>query len=389
MREHFPALDGVRGIAILAVLLLHFVGMTLAPVGPISASIHTLASLGWAGVDLFFVLSGFLITGILIESRDSPTYFRAFYARRTMRIFPLYFAVVGLYVLLAPRLLVSDATSLMAFHKLEPSLWSYTSNFAFAHASIRDSAPIQVQMTWSLAVEEQFYVVWPLVVFLVPTHRLKAACLMAAFAAPIVRVVVSIAMGPGYTEHMLMPARLDSLALGGYIAARYRLDGTASVLRWARRVQWPAGGVLLILMLMPPSAVTSACFRSFGLTALAVFFAAAVADAVCLPKSFWARVGTVRWLQRVGGYAYGLYLLHGLVWMVLSANQIDAASIGRALDVPPLVAVAIYALGAMSLSILCAVISWHSFEGPINRLKRFARYQPNRATIHVPGSALS
>src|SRR5687767_2907742 len=162
-----PALDGLRGIAIILVMLHHFT--YYRPNSGIDAQIASVLFFGWAGVDLFFVLSGFLITGILLDTRDSKRYFSTFYARRTLRIFPLYYLVLLLAFVVLPKFPALHPVLLgqVGPVDLPPQwpYWLYLTNF-----SIADGGWVHgwVDVAWSLAIEEQFYLVWPLMIWLCP-----------------------------------------------------------------------------------------------------------------------------------------------------------------------------------------------------------------------------
>jgi peptidoglycan/LPS O-acetylase OafA/YrhL len=160
---HLPALDGVRGLAILLVLLYHFVAQTTAT-NRLEAAVNWALGYGFLGVDLFFVLSGFLITGILYDSRADPGYFRTFYMRRVLRIFPLYYAVLAVVffgVSLLPALRGSEIAGL---REHQAWAWLYGIN---VYLSIQGGWVLSyIEHFWSLAVEEHFYFIWPLVVWL-------------------------------------------------------------------------------------------------------------------------------------------------------------------------------------------------------------------------------
>ena len=158
---HLPGLDGVRGLAILMVMAVHFVG-DATPHNLAERVAVKLGNYGVLGVDLFFVLSGFLITGLLLDAKGDPHYFRNFYARRTLRIFPLYYAVLALLLLVLPRV-IALPLALDESRMHQAWLWTYTANF-FIAAKASWALPY-VSHFWSLAIEEHFYLVWPLVVF--------------------------------------------------------------------------------------------------------------------------------------------------------------------------------------------------------------------------------
>jgi peptidoglycan/LPS O-acetylase OafA/YrhL len=208
-----PELDGIRAIALLMVLVYHYVA-NLVPARPYTLlwfPIVPLRSLS-VGVDLFFVLSGFLIGGILLDAKGSASYFGAFYGRRVFRIFPLYFAWYGLYlVLLASGVLNWLPSARDIFAPTIPAWWYavFLQNVASAH--LRDFGPQWLATTWSLAIEEQFYAVAPLLIRALNSTTLLWLCLAAIVAAPILRVSYG---ANWYAQDLLTWCRADDLALG-------------------------------------------------------------------------------------------------------------------------------------------------------------------------------
>lgn len=158
--SHCLALDGIRGLAILAVTLYRLCKELDPEAHPVLAIIRRFAPVGERGVDLFFVLSGFLITGILLRTKSQPHYFRNFMARRVLRIFPLYFLSLVLGILVIPNLLNTNSFDLASREQFY--LWTYTSNFRMAW--LNEWCFGAFDHFWSLAVEEHFYLIWPAVV---------------------------------------------------------------------------------------------------------------------------------------------------------------------------------------------------------------------------------
>src|ERR1051326_5357564 len=202
-------LDGIRGIAI-ALVIIHHGFFGAKPSGALSTFVARLAASCWVGVDLFFVLSGFLITGILLKSRDSAGYFRIFYMRRFFRIFPLY------YSCLAAALLVSAAFYSDVTPKLDLS-WNllYLANIRLA---LHGWAWRPVSHLWSLSVEEQFYLVWPTVIFLLPRRHTLSA-ISAIFVAFLALRQVFAFLIVGHREFVFGVLHLDGLLLGAALAA--------------------------------------------------------------------------------------------------------------------------------------------------------------------------
>ena len=221
-----PELDGIRGIAILLVLATHF-GYPAA--GP--GLFRNMLSLGWVGVDLFFVLSGFLITGILLATKGRANYFQRFYLRRLFRILPIYYAFLILIFHGLPFLGRSVTGAGEAWY------WLYIANW-------RNGSSPYLQHFWSLAIEEQFYLGWPLLVHLCSRRSSKLVCVSIVLLSPVVRFLAfQMGVSP-FTVYEVTPLRLDGLAFGALLALA---DGAE--LRRARR--WvPAACAAAILGLI-------------------------------------------------------------------------------------------------------------------------------------------
>src|SRR4051812_15765629 len=210
--QHIPALDGVRGLAILLVLIFHFsqLGYTPNPTG-FRAVLQKATAAGWIGVDLFFVLSGFLITSILVEAKGSQGYFRNFYMRRVLRIFPLYYGVLAVAAVLGLVFYDRLPQEYRNVFHYQGGLWAYLQNFiridwmGFTHF-------------WSLAVEEHFYLVWPALVFFLSRRAAMGVCvalIAAAIAIRTGRVLNHAEIEATYTWTF---CRMDCLAIGSLLA---------------------------------------------------------------------------------------------------------------------------------------------------------------------------
>jgi peptidoglycan/LPS O-acetylase OafA/YrhL len=367
---HLRALDGVRGLAILAVLLFHFVAPT-NPTGTLDRGITWLFSYGALGVDLFFVLSGFLITGILYDSRTEPAYFRNFYMRRVLRIFPLYYAVLVVVFFIVPAIPALRGTEIAGLRDHQAWAWLYGVNIYLA---IHNGWVLSyIEHFWSLAVEEHFYLVWPFAIWLLAARRraLLAFSLVVALASFAGRVVASLHGVSPIATTVLTPFQLDALAIGGFLAVYLRQpEGEAA----ARRAILPlvlAGAALLLLQFglrhftSPGDAVLALRSGAFHLMFAALLLKALASG----PDSTWGRFFGGTPMVTLGKYSYGLYVYHHFLSYYFASHGTDlalASVIGS-----HAAALAILAAGGITTSMGIAWLSYEFFEQPFLRLKRF------------------
>jgi len=212
--RHIPALDGVRGLAVLVVFLCHYGGGAQSPNRYVHA-VGELTKFGWCGVTLFFVLSGFLITGILWQGRHHAHWWKNFYVRRCLRIFPLYYFVLAILFLVIPAV-TTVPPALEEARRHQAWLWTYTANFFLAAKA--SWALTYVSHFWSLAIEEHFYLLWPLVVFSFRRETLERICLWVIGAALALRIALSLAGVSELSISVLTPCRVDTLCVGALLA---------------------------------------------------------------------------------------------------------------------------------------------------------------------------
>lgn len=305
---HIPALDGVRGLAILLVLLFHLLRSNDAPTGsgPIDL-ILKLRDTGWIGVDLFFALSGFLITGILFDSLSSPHYFRNFYVRRVLRIFPLYYGVLLiLFLVFRPAWHSGRQLYILLFYLQNTSLWWHGSQ----------SGPIKdvTGHLWSLAVEEQFYFVWPFIVFWVrDRRRLLWIALGLASMAPLARILMLAHGATIEATYKMTLCRCDSLLSGAWLALAVRGPRKSAVLRAAIPAFWLAALSCLAIGIRSGNFhwQQNRTVNTIGYTLLAICGTSLIA--IVLRSGFTTSLMKTRLLRWLGKYSYGIYIIHMMV----------------------------------------------------------------------------
>jgi peptidoglycan/LPS O-acetylase OafA/YrhL len=338
--KRVPELDGLRGVAVLLVLI-HNTCM--------SPSLHLglLVTNGWMGVDLFFVLSGFLITGILRDSRRSEGYFKRFYARRCLRIWPLYYSVLLFMFVIVPFIRPSEAYTV--FNARSSPWWSYLLFVQNFLVPVPTMATGLLAVTWSLAIEEQFYLVWPLVVWVFSEADLRKIVLVAICISPLLRLYLSL---HGVNIYSNTFCRLDGLLAGACLALIIRSKGfvpSQFVIRaWVTLVI----SVPLALLLE----VLHARWVGFSFIALA-----AVSFVYLALFSRWTWLQTLltsRFLVYTGTISYGIYLLEKIPVDVAKSLHLDKHQFLAF----PITVVATYAM---------ATLSWKFIESPFLRLKGF------------------
>jgi peptidoglycan/LPS O-acetylase OafA/YrhL len=351
--EHIPALDGLRGIAILLVLAFH---TELLP------TLKPLARDGWAGVDLFFVLSGFLITRILLKSRNSPRYFTNFYARRILRIWPVYFGIL-LFVFASERYgLLGDSATIWGWI----SLATFTQNF-YIGAYGWNALPDWLGPTWSLGIEEQFYLIWPLLVRKLSLSSLKKLCMAVIFVTPLIRAVVSYYLHQHSDSPLILTfCRIDSLCFGTLLAIGNDA-GDLTFHQWLKRLAIPALALFVIL-----DRFASQFMReTLSYSLLAIFFAGTIAFSLTSSPGTLSRSAVAIFsftpLRFVGKISYCLYLVHRAAFALAASNtaqQILNHFPGYNHDNSSQL------LANWCFAFLLATLSWYLYESPILRLKR-------------------
>ncbi|HUQ79668.1 MAG TPA: acyltransferase [Gemmatimonadaceae bacterium] len=386
-----PALDGVRGLAIALVMPFHFVSQ-YAPTQPLSL-LGEVFRIGWAGVDLFFVLSGFLITGILIEQRGAHRYYAAFYWRRALRILPAFIVlmtIVWLMVILLPHL---DPAGAQHFREWQPWYWTFTVNWLALGIGGAVALPYGTGLLWSLSVEENFYLVWPAVIAFAPTRALTRILWVLVGVAIAARIVLTLRGDPTNAAHTLTLSRLDALAAGALLAVAWREQKKRATLIAAvgRLANAPAhvwlglaAGFYAVMRSLDSDGLPHAApMRVIGFTLTAAVGALLIACAlVARDSSALGRFCRLRVLRGLGRYAYALYLFHVLVALGFKMSGFTVDRLTAATR-SVFVAEVVFTLVVGGASYLIAAASWRLVERPALELKDRVPYGRSPSMRHA------
>lgn len=364
-----PALDGLRGIAILLVLLYHTVFATYT-VSPVVQIVHMWGHLSWSGVDLFFVLSGFLIGGILLDTKDSPRYFKTFYIRRAYRILPIYGAIVAAYMVWL--IVVREHHQQWGVGSVaQVPLWAYLTFTQNLWTAGGWTELMVCGVTWSLAVEEQFYLTLPALVRKISRSALTWMLVSVVIAAPVLRTTIHLIFKNGnVADYVLMPCRADALCLGVLVALLVRTPRLwNAVLGRPTLVYWIAG-----IALIGPAWLTYRGFGMFdnvmvevGYSLLALFYTSCLLLALTA-KGIVRSVLHNRALRQLGILSYCVYLIH--MSLIEGVRRVLALRFGDSTRLTHVLSLVI----GIALVLAVAQLSWKFFEHPMLRRGRATKY---------------
>ena len=369
-QNYMPQLDALRFFAVLGVMIAHLWHPRRLP--------WLLGDLDWAGlgVRLFFVLSGFLITGILLDCKiaaeksglSTMYYIRQFYMRRFLRIFPIYYLVV----------FIAIAVDLPPAREIWGWLVTYTTNI---YITVNNEWVGRLGHFWTLAVEEQFYLVWPWIILFTPRKWLTPIILFFTSLSPIYRIF-AYKMYPfdigamDFKAATLTPANLDSLAIGALLALVWSSNIPKPLLqKYLTRIILPTGLVLYtICLILYHYRINPSAFFIVGDFSASLIFAWLVSSAGLGFKGWLGRLLESSPLSYLGKITYGIYVYHYFAPLILVPVL---ARFGYELHVPGIRNFVISSL----LTFATASLSWHWLELPINKLKQHFQYEPNPAGL--------
>lgn len=360
-RAYMPQLDGLRALAIGFVVYSHF--------WP-SGLVHDALRWGYIGVRLFFVISGFLITGILLDARErmkeNKNVLKSFYVRRALRIFPIYYLSIFLLIF-----------GYGGFNQWEMSSYlTYTTNWyycTYKTGTVHLSGMDIGSHLWSLAIEEQFYLVWPWLILFAPRRWILPIILTSIALAPISRFVLALMTYSEIAITFNSFGCLDTLGTGALLAYIWRRpDGVAQARRFAK---WSARLVIPLIVIALPQRLWSThyvlIFTFQDILYAAISVSLVTAAAIGIP-GFFGRLLGKGLVAYIGRISYGIYLYHGFapVWVSWLLNRV-----GLPYPSDPYAQFAVLTV----LSVAIAALSWHLLEKPINSLKKWFPYQPRKA----------
>lgn len=363
--SHIPALDGLRGMAILLVLLYHcFPFLITKP--------------GWMGVDLFFVLSGFLITGILIDTRNEKGYYKNFIIRRILRIFPLYYLVLCMIFLAIPLLGLDHirGNDFDFYQDHQSWFWLYMQNWLYAIKGF----PVNHALVhfWSLAVEEQFYVFWPLIIWIIPKKWLPSCILLFMGFSLLFRMRLGSLWGLVYTYPYLSTlSRMDALLIGALIAYLIRFQ-KPFLIKYTK--------IALILSVL--GVVSGICWiRSANFLRLSsiynfidLFFGCILIYSLSTNAHILSKLFRSSILRFLGKYSYGIYVYHYIFYEMIGMHVFKMSTIDGTPETQPINKI-VFGVMIMGLSVGVSWISYQFWEKPFLSLKKYFYSLPEKKVI--------
>jgi peptidoglycan/LPS O-acetylase OafA/YrhL len=372
---HLPALDGLRGLAIAMVVVHNAAALQTTAETKLLKGVLALHGLGWVGVQLFFVLSGFLITGILLDTKGAPRFYSAFYARRALRIFPLYYGLLFAWLVVLPLVAPHVAAAVAGPAKYQVWYWTYLSNWAHPFGREIGGLP----HFWSLAVEEQFYFVWPFCVAWMRPRSIARLAMAMIVVALLVRIGLTAAHAHPNAAYMFTFARMDALALGALVALVARNPDLLARLR-PRLVPWAiacSAALLAIALVTKGFHFESALVQTVGYSLLALLSGIVVLLAAVSTREGGGRLTAfleIKSLRVLGKYSYGLYVFHVPILALLRHRAEWTINHGATLQ--RMMALATFVGLVCVMSMAAAIASFELIERRCLALKRFFVARP-------------
>ncbi|HMH33945.1 MAG TPA: acyltransferase, partial [Puia sp.] len=360
--NRIPALDGLRGLAILLVLSFHYSGST----GKFN--------LGWSGVDLFFVLSGFLITGKLVDSANGRGYFSHFYRNRILRIFPLYYLILILFFTAVFFLAKNEHGQVLSpYREHWLSYFIFTENWTF----ISFGQDKYLAHFWSIAMEEQFYIFWPFLIYFFTNKKGLLSTLLVAIPCIVLLRIFLLSQNPsrsGSPDIFFNSfCRMDSFIMGALVSISIR-TGQMILMKWVRLISLISLLLVVLGILVYNAKAVNPFFSTIGITLLAVFYACLLYMAIQPGTGLFIQFLIIPFLRFCGKISYGLYIFHWPILLILGTklNNWGALQMPGHLFLVHLLSILICLLTTFMIS----AVSFYYFESYFLRLKKQVNLQP-------------
>ncbi len=352
---HIKSLDGIRGFAISLILLYHHFGLQG----------------GWLGVDLFFVLSGFLITGILLDTKQSKSYFLNFYARRVLRIFPLYFMVlIGFFIVLPILTNIESSKSFSIYFDDQLYYWFYLQNWAQLF-KVHEYEGVNRVLShfWSLAIEEQFYVFWPLFIAFFSMKNLKIVILTLISASLVFKIYLVYNSSCWEIAYLNTFSRIDTILVGALVALGIRQNNFTrfSDNRLSILVYTLLSLAFVIIIFSGAKIPEGWFFSSIGYLFFATVFGSIIFKAISEPSDLVFKILFENKIAIfMGKFSYSIYVFHfPVIWLV--QPRIYSLTFFQNIDFG--VAFIIANIISIILTLIISQLTWYIIEQPFLKLK--------------------
>ena len=375
MENRIRELDGLRGIAVVLVMALHlFKRAAYFTEHPVLLAFTKLTTVGWVGVDIFFTLSGFLITSILLKSKTGEHYFRNFYVRRALRIFPLYYAAIAVVLFLAPKVEEEFTNQLSV---ALPIMLLYQQNWAMLFKDFHITQYLLI--TWSLAIEEQFYLIWPFIVYKLDRERLVKFSIGYILISITARTLGTL-LWPNLAQastffYYTSFARFEEMLFGGLLAVFVTYDGAMEkIRRYALPLFLISFTVFIALHILtlpgsPHPEHASLPLTLGGYTTAALFTIGLIGIFITHPpRDFFRRFFANPVLTFLGKYSYSMYLFHMSAALIL----LDVFWHSGLRGWKPYF---LYPITTYIVTVIIALLTWHLLEKHMLGLKKYFEYK--------------
>ena len=375
MENRVKELDGLRGIAVVLVMALHiFKRASYFTEHPVLLGITNITTVGWVGVDIFFTLSGFLITSILLKSKTGEHYFRNFYVRRILRIFPLYYAAIALVLLFAPKV---EEEFTAQINTALPIMLLYQQNWAMLFKDFHITQYLGI--TWSLAIEEQFYLLWPFIVYKLDREKLIKFSIGYIVVSFLTRTVGTLFWHdlPQATSFFFYAsfARFEEMLFGGLLAVFLTYDGAKEkVRRFAAPVFFASLTTFIALCFLSLPGLPHPDYASLpltlgGYTSAALFTVGLIGVFITHPpQDLLRRIFANPVLTFLGKYSYSMYLFHMTAALIL----LDVFWHSELRGWKPFI---LYPLTTYIATVIIALLTWNLLEKHMLGLKKYFEYK--------------